>query len=121
MKDYLLKIGTTKLKYILRGGYDIQEEQEIVLAKITTADGTERRNIAEKRKTSIKIMFSQIDGATLKEYNDLWKEDFPLEYWSKNNRIYKTATFRLTKQPTNSMLYSPDEIYDEFSVEMESV
>ena len=46
MKDYLLKIGTTKLKYILRGGYEIQEDQEIVLAKITTADGTERRNIA---------------------------------------------------------------------------
>ena len=121
MKDYLLKIGTTKLKYILRGGYEIQEDQEIVLAKITTADGTERRNIAEKRKTIIAITFSQIDGATLNEYNDLWKEDFPLEYWSKNNRAYKTGIFRVSKKPTNSMLYSPDEIYDEFSVEMESV
>ena len=121
MKDYLLKIGATKLKYILRGGYEIQEDQEIVLAKITTADGTERRNIAEKRKTTIAPTFSQIDGATLKEYNDLWKEDFPLEYWSKDDRIYKTGVFRLNNKPTNSMLNSTQEIFDEFDIEMESV
>ena len=59
MKDYLLKIGTTKLKYILRGGYEIQEDQEIVLAKITTADGTERRNIAEKRSIHPNIFVSK--------------------------------------------------------------
>ena len=28
MSDYLIKIGDTKLKYILRGGYEIQENQE---------------------------------------------------------------------------------------------
>lgn len=121
MSDYLLKIGTTKLKYILRGGYEIQENQEIVLAKATMADGTERRNIAEKKKTTIKVKFSQIDGLTLKEYNTLWKNDFSLNYWSKDDREYKTATFRLVKKPSNAVLYSPNEIYDEFSVEMESV
>ena len=121
MSDYLLKIGDTKLKYILRGGYEIQENQENVLAKKMMADGTERRNIAEKRKTTIKITFSEIDGATLQNYCQLWLEDFSAEYWSKDDRMYKTAVFRVENKPTNAMLYSPDEIFDEFDVVMESV
>ena len=121
MNDYLLKIGDTKLKYNLRGGYEIQENQEIILAKKTMADGTERRNIAEKRKTTIKITFSQIDGATLQSYCQLWLEDFPAKYWSKDDRTYKTAVFRVENKPTNAMLYSPDEIFDEFDVVLESV
>lgn len=121
MSDYLAMIGTTKLRYILRSGYDIQENQEIVLAKLTTADGTERRNIAEKRKTTIKIKFSQIDGETLQTYCNLWKNDFQMTYWSKDSRSYLTGTFRVNTKTTNSMLYSKDEIYDEFEVEMESV
>lgn len=121
MSDYLLKIGDIKLKYILRGGYEIQENQEIILAKKTMADGTERRNIAEKRKTTIKITFSEIDGATLQSYCQLWLEDFNAEYWSKDDRMYKTAVFRVENKPTNAMLYSPDEIFDEFDVVLESV
>lgn len=121
MSDYLIKIGDTKLKYILSGGYQIQENQEIILAKKTMADGTERRNIAEKRKTTIKIKFSQIDGTTLQEYSSLWQNDFNVEYWSKDDRIYKTAVFRLSKKPSNSILYSVKEIFDEFDVTLESV
>ena len=121
MSDYLVKIGQTKLRYILSGGYDIQENQEIVLKKKTMADGTVRRNIAEKREINIKIKFSRIDGITLSEYNALWQDDFEAEYWSKDDRTYKTATFRLSKKPTNTIIYSLDEIYDEFSVELESV
>lgn len=121
MSDYLIKIENTKLRYILSGGYKIQENQEIVLSKATMADGTERRNIAEKRKTTIEITFSQIDGATLQEYNSLWQNDFNVEYWSKDDRMYKTGVFRLSSKPTNSMLNSTNEIYDEFDVTLESV
>ena len=121
MSDYLVKIGNTKLQYILRGGYDIQENQEIVLESKTMADGTERRNIAEKRKTTIEITFSQIDGVTLKNYNDLMQGDFETTYWSKDDREYKTATFRLNERPKNSMLFSKTEIFDEFSIILESV
>lgn len=121
MSDYLVKIGSTKLRYILRGGYNIQENQDIVLESKTMADGTERRNIAEKKKTTIGITFSQIDGVTLKSYIDLWQGDFEAEYWSKDDRTYKTGTFRLSETPANSMLYSKDEIYDEFEVVLESV
>lgn len=121
MSDYLIKIENTKLKFILSGGYQIQENQEIVLSKKIMADGTERRNIAEKRKTTIKLSFSQIDGATLYDYSNLWQNDFNVEYWSKDERTYKTGIFRLTKKPTNSILYSPTEIYDEFDITMESV
>lgn len=121
MSDYLIKIEDTKLKFILSGGYQIQENQEIVLSKKTMADGTERRNIAEKRKTTIKISFSQIDGATLYDYSKLWQNDFNAEYWSKDDRMYKTAVFRLSKKPINSILYSLKEIYDEFEIELESV
>lgn len=119
--DYLVKIGSTKLKYILRGGYEIQENQDIVLKKKTMADGTVRRNIAEKKATTIKIRFSQIDGETLKSYCVLWQDDFTASYWSKDDRTYKTKVFRLASKPTNTMLYSPDEIYDEFNIELESV
>ena len=121
MNDYLLKIGDTKLRYILSGGYKIQENQEIVLSKATMADGTERRNIAEKRKTTIEITFSQIDGATLQNYNALWQEDFNAEYWSKDNRMYKTGVFRVSNKPTNSILNSTKEIFDEFDITLESV
>ena len=121
MSDYLLKIENTKLRYILSGGYTIQENQEIILSKATMADGTERRNIAEKRKTTIKVTFSQIDGAILQTYNALWQEDFNAEYWSKNDRMYKTGVFRISKKPTNSMLNSTKEIYDEFDITLESV
>lgn len=121
MSDYLIKIGEIKLRYILSGGYDIQENQEIILSKKIMADGTERRNIAEKKKTTIKIKFSQIDGATIQEYNNLWKNDFEAEYWSKDDRTYKIATFRVEKKPTNSILNSTNEIYDEFNVTLESV
>ena len=85
------------------------------------ADGTERRNIAEKKKTTIKITFSQIDGATLQNYCQMWLEDFSAEYWSKDDRMYKTGIFRLQKKPTNSILYSPNEIFDEFDIVLESV
>lgn len=121
MSDYLIMIGSTKLRYILRGGYNIQENEDIVLKKKTMADGTIRRNIAEKKKTTITIMFSQIDGLTLKNYSALWQNDFTATYWSKDDRTYKVGTFRLVSKPSNSMLYSPDEIFDEFEVEMESV
>lgn len=121
MSDYLLKIGNTKLRYILRSGYQIQENQEIILAKKTAADGTVRRNIAEKKKTTIKIRFSQIDGSTLQSYCNLWLNDFQAEYWSKDDRTYKTALFRVEKKPNNAMLYSPDEIFDEFDITLESV
>ena len=121
MSDYLLKIENMKLRYILSGGYKIQENQEIVLSKATMADGTERRNIAEKRKTTIEITFSQIDGATLQNYNALWQEDFNAKYWSKDDRMYKIGVFRVSKKPTNSMLNSTKEIFDEFDITLESV
>lgn len=121
MSDYLLKIEGTKIRFILSGGYQIQENQDIVLSKKTMADGTVRRNIAEKKKTTIKIKLSQIDGATLQSYSNLWKNDFNAEYWSKDDRMYKVAVFRVEKKPSNAMLYSPKEIFDDFDVTMESV
>lgn len=121
MSDYLLKIGDTKIRYILRGGYQIKENQEIILAKRTMSDGTERRNIAQKTKTIIKIKLSQIDGETLRLYCGLWRNDFVATYWSKDDREYLTDVFRVENKSNNSMLYSPDEIYDEFEVVMESV
>ena len=40
------------------------------------ADGTLRRNIAEKKKVVIKIKFTKIDGTTLADYLTLMEEDF---------------------------------------------
>jgi hypothetical protein len=121
MSDYLIKISDTKLRYILSGGYKIKESQDIILSTKTMADGTVRRNIAEQKKTTIQITFSQIDGETLRQYNELWKNDFSLYYWSKDDRMYKTGIFRVNEKPTNSMLNSIKEIFDEFDITMESV
>ena len=120
MEDYLVKIGDTKLGYILQNGYNCKENEDIVLASQTMADGTKRRNIAEKKKTIITISFSKITGDILKQYLDLMQGEFEMEYWSRD-RIYKTAIFRLTEQPETSLEYQQTERYDEFEIGLESV
>ena len=39
----------------------------------------------------------------------------------QDDRMYKTGVFRLENKPTNAMLYSVKEIFDEFEITMESV
>jgi len=88
---------------------------------MTMADGTTRRNIAEKKKVIIKIKFTKIDGATLSEYLTLMEEDFKATYYSPKYKIMKTATFRLKDKPDIEMIGTYIDLYEEFDIELESV
>lgn len=85
------------------------------------ADGTTRRNIAEKKKVNIKIKFTKIDGETLSNYLSLMEEDFTATYYSPKYKTHKTATFRLKDKPDIEMIGSYIDLFEEFDIEMESV
>jgi len=119
--DNVLRIGSTKIEHILKNGYVIKEDENIVLAELTMADGTKRRNIAEKKKTIIKIKFTKIDGWTLSNYLTLMENDFETTYYSPKYKITKTATFRLVDKPDIEMIGSYIDLYEEFDIELESV
>lgn len=85
------------------------------------SDGTVRRNIAEKKKISIKIKFTKIDGNTLSDYLTLMENDFEAEYYSLKYKTMKTATFRLVDKPNITMIGTYLDLYEEFDIELESV
>lgn len=85
------------------------------------ADGTIRRNIAEKKKTTIKIKFTKIDGTTLSNYLALMENDFTATYYSPKYKINKSATFRLVEKPDVEMIGTYIDLYEEFDIELESV
>lgn len=85
------------------------------------ADGTERRNIAEKKKVTISLKFTKIDTNTLANYLSLMDNDFQATYYSFKYKDTKTATFRLTEKPSIEMIGSYLDILEEFDVTLESV
>lgn len=85
------------------------------------ADGTIRRNIAEKKKIIIKVKFTKIDNETLSDYLTLMQNDFVATYYSPKYKIHKMATFRLKSKPDIEMIGNYIDLYEEFDVELESV
>lgn len=85
------------------------------------ADGTERRNIAEKKKITISIKFSKIDNETLSNYLSLMEDDFEATYYSPKYKINKTSTFRLVDKPNIAMIGTYIDLFEEFEIQMESV
>lgn len=116
-----MQIGSTPIKFLQKNGYAIQEDEDKVLSTLTMADGTERRNIAEKKKVTINLKFTKIDGNTLSNYLTLMDNDFQATYYSVKYKITKTATFRLTKKPTVEIIGTYLDILEEFEVALESV
>lgn len=117
----VLEINSTKIECILKNGYIIKEDEDIVLAEVTMADGTIRKNIAEKKKTIIKIRFSKINTELLATYLNLMNGDFEATYYSPKYKINKTATFRLSEKPDIEMIGSYIDLYEEFDIQLESV
>lgn len=105
----------------MKNGYIIKEDEDIVLASITMADGTVRRNIAEKKKIILKIKFSKIDSQTLSNYLSLMENDFNALYYSPKYKIQKSATFRLKEKPDIEMISSYIDLFEEFDIELESI
>lgn len=105
----------------MKNGYSIKEDIDIVLSELTMADGTTRRNIAEKKKVTIKIKFTKIDGETLSKYLTLMQEDFNATYYSPKYKTHKEALFRLTEKPDIEVIGSYIDLFEEFDIDMESV
>jgi len=105
----------------LKNGYIIKEDEDIILAELTMADGTTRRNIAEKKKITIKIKFTKIDNNTLSSYLNLMQDEFEATYYSPKYKIHKTTIFRLKDKPDIEIIGSYLDLFEEFSIEMESV
>jgi len=105
----------------LKNGYIIKEDEDIVLAELTMADGTIRRNIAEKKKTTIKIKFTKIDGGTLSNYLTWMENDFEATYYSPKYKTTKISVFRLVEKPDIEMIGTYLDLYEEFDIELESV
>ena len=85
------------------------------------ADGTIRKNIAEKKKVVIKIKFTKIDGTTLANYLTLMEKDFEATYYSPKYKMHKTAVFRLKEKPDIQLIGTYIDLYEEFDIELESV
>lgn len=85
------------------------------------ADGTIRRNIAEKKRVSISLKFTKIDNNTLSNYLILMENDFEAIYYSPKYKVHKTAIFRLVEKPIIELINSYLELYEEFDLELESV
>lgn len=85
------------------------------------ADGTTRRNIAEKKKVIITIKFSKISGNILANYLNLMENDFEATYYSPKYKTNKIATFRLNEKPDIEMIGTYIDLYEEFDIELESV
>lgn len=85
------------------------------------ADGTERRNIAEKKKVTITLKFGKIDIDNLSSYLALMEDDFSATYYSFKYKSNKTAIFRLKDKPSIEMIGSYLDILEDFSLILESV
>ena len=91
------------------------------MKKVTMADGTERRNIAEKKKVTITLKFGKIDVDNLSSYLTLMENDFSATYYSFKYKTHKTATFRLHDKPNIEMIGSYLNILEDFNLTLESV
>lgn len=117
----MLQIGSISIRFLQKNGYAIKEDQDKVLKTLTMADGTERRNIAEKKKVTINLKFTKIDVNTLSSYLALMDGDFQATYYSFKYKTAKPATFRLAEKPNIEMIGSYLDLLEEFDVTLESV
>ena len=116
----LLKHGDFEFHHILSSGYNILENEPVVLSETVMADGSIKRNYGEMPKTNIKIKFSQLDKEAYTQYMShfLNNEDI-YTYFSPRSQTMLTKKF-FVKFPENSMVYGSDteQTYEEFEIEL---
>lgn len=117
MEDYLIKKETYKFSDILSEGYEF-DEQAVVLNKSIKADGSIKVIYASYNTITIGIKLGQLDGETIKEYNDNFI-DGEYEVWNPNTRSYKKYNFIVTKGSKKLVYSKYGERYAEFDVVLE--
>lgn len=115
-----LKHGDFEFHHILSGGFNIIEDKPEVLSKATMADGSIKRNYGSMPKTSIKIVFSQLNKETYTEYmSHFANNEDTYTYFSPRQQKMLTKKF-FVNFPESSMLFGNDveQTYDEFEIEL---
>lgn len=114
MKDYLIKKDDYKFSQILESGY-VYENNPVVLNKSQKADGTIKIIYAQYNELTISIKFGNLDGNTIKTYNDNFI-DGTYEYWDVDTKTYKQANFIVEKGSKTMISQNNGERYDDFDV-----
>lgn len=114
MQDYLIKKGDFKFSQILEKGYKY-ENNPVVLNKSQKADGTIKIIYAQYTELEIGITFGNLDGDTIKSYNDNFTDGL-YTYWDVDTKSYKQAYFIVEKGKKTMLSSKHGERYDDFDV-----
>lgn len=114
MQDYLIKKGDFKFSQILEKGYKY-ENNPVVLNKSQKADGSIKIIYAQYNELTISITFGNLDGNTIKEYNNRFTDGL-YEYWDVDTKSYKQAYFIVEKGKKTMLSSKHGERYDDFDV-----
>ena len=114
MQDYLIKKDDFKFSQILEKGY-VYENNPVILNKSQKADGSIKIIYAQYNELTISIKFGNLDGNTIKTYNDNFI-DGTYEYWDVDTKTYKQANFIVEKGKKTMLSSKNGEKYDNFDV-----
>ena len=114
MQDYLIKKDDFKFNQILEKGY-IYENSPVVLNKSQKADGSIKIIYAQYNDLTISIKFGNLDGDTIKIYNDKFVDGI-YEYWDVDTKTYKQANFIVEKGKKTMISSKNGERYNDFDV-----
>ena len=114
MQDYLIKKDGFKFSQILEKGY-VYENNPVILNKSQKADGSIKIIYAQYNELEIKIKFGNLDGNTIKQYNEKFT-DGSYEYWDVDTKSYKQAYFIVEKGKKTMLSSKHGEKYDDFDV-----
>ena len=114
MQDYLIKKGSFKFSQILEKGY-VFDNQPVVLNKSQKGDGSIKVVYAQYNELEIKIKFGNLDGDTIKAYNEQFTDGL-YDYWDVDTKTYKQANFIVEKGKKTMLSSKNGERYDDFDV-----
>ena len=114
MQDYLIKKGDFKFKQILEKGYEFNR-QPTILNRSQKADGSIKVIYAQYDDLTIAIKFGNLDGTTIKTYNEKFTNG-TYTYWDSDLRQYKQANFIVEKGSKVLINSKHGERYDDFDV-----
>ena len=119
----LLKHGNFVFSNILRGGYNILENEPNIINETIMANGSKRRNYGLMPKTNIKIKFGELTKELFQEYMSHFSQNEDIySYFSPRSQTMLTKKFAISF-PESTLLYANDteQKYDEFEVELKQI
>ena len=117
----MIKVNNTPFNDILAGQYKVTEDIPVILATKTMADGTEKRNIASKKKTKISLQLGKISGDVLVDYLGAIQDTNTVQYYSPKYQINKSEQMYCTSEIQAIMDNMPNDFYNELTLEFVTI